>query len=389
MISNFIKPKARAKVREMIGRLSALGIAHAARAARGARAWTSPVQHAFDREEAFAPPAGASLGAWLSALDWDQVRSEVDRESRARVLIAGARGVGKTTLVRRLIGAPVEHPVPGQADGNAASNDAALHDTACDVEPHDCQIEELGLFDLLDVVARPASADDSPAYSLAAHALEAADLVVWLLDATVGMRSFEHAWICRVRSTGRPVLVALNKMDAAPDARAPQALARALACPVIGISAASGLNVMSELLPRMADASPQLNTALGREVPAWRPHAARRITERATVLSGLVGLEPVPLLDIPFQALLQLRLVMRLAAIYGEPSSDRYSRELLATLAGSAALRYAGQQLAKVVPLLGWAASGALAAGGTWVIGKAAEAYFENGRRLPLPRLRR
>jgi uncharacterized protein (DUF697 family) len=166
-------------------------------------------------------------------------------------------------------------------------------------------------------------------------------------------------------------------------------MARALACPVIGISAASGLNVMSELLPRMADASPQLNTALGREVPAWRPHAARRITERATVLSGLVGLEPVPLLDIPFQALLQLRLVMRLAAIYGEPSSDRYSRELLATLAGSAALRYAGQQLAKVVPLLGWAASGALAAGGTWVIGKAAEAYFENGRRLPLPRLRR
>ena len=176
----------------MIGRLSALGIAHAARAARGARAWTSPVQRAFDREEAFAPPAGASLGAWLSALDWDQVRSEVDRESRARVLIAGARGVGKTTLVRRLIGAPVEHPAASQAGDDAALHDGAPRDAACDVEPHDCQVEELGLFDLLDVVARPASADDSPAYSPAAHALEAADLVVWLLDATVGMRSLDR-----------------------------------------------------------------------------------------------------------------------------------------------------------------------------------------------------
>jgi len=46
------------------------------------------------------------------------------------------------------------------------------------------------------------------------------------------------------------------------------------------------------------------------------------------------------------------------------------------------ALRYLGQQLAKVIPLAGWAASGALAAGGTWAIGKAATGYFENGRHI-------
>lgn len=317
---------------------------------------------------------GLGLGAWLNALDWDSVRSEVDRESRARILIAGAVGVGKTTLLRRLIGLP-ESP---DADGAAAA--PASPDADADVLG--AQVESLGLFDLLDVHPGFTPREQDAGSLIVAQALDAADLVVWLLDATAGLRGFEREWICRLRSTGRPLLIAANKMDAAPDPAVPQALSRALACPVVGCSARDGLNVLEELLPRIADVSPQLNTALGREVPAWRPHAARRVTERAAILSGLVGIEPVPVLDLPFQALIQLRLVMRLAAIYGEPQADRYSRELLATLAGSAVLRYAGQQVAKAVPLVGWVASSALAAGGTWAIGKTAEAYFAHGRRL-------
>jgi uncharacterized protein (DUF697 family) len=158
---------------------------------------------------------------------------------------------------------------------------------------------------------------------------------------------------------------------------------------VLGISALGGTNVMSELLPRMVDACPTLNTALGRETPAWRHAAVLRVTKRAAMLSGLVGLEPVPLLDIPFQVLIQIRLVMRVAAIFDEPHGDRYSRELLATMVSGAAVRYAGQQLAKAIPLAGWVVSGAIAAGGTWLLGMAAETYFKNGRRLAPTQLSR
>ncbi len=301
------------------------------------------------------------LGAMLGTMDWDNVRSEVDRENQARITLAGAAGTGKRTLLHRLTGSGIN----------------ALRDA-------EETITQLGLFSIVDA---PQAHDAASFDPLAA--LTDADVVVWLLDATAGLRAFEHEWICRMRSSGRPLIVALNKIDVVPSATTAAACSVALAAPVIPISAGTGEGVLTALLPRVADTSPQLNTALGREVPAWRPHATQRVTERAALLSGLVGVEPVPLLDLPFQVMLQLRLVMRIAAIHGEPQSDRYSRELIATMVGGAALRYAGQQVAKTVPLLGWAASGALAAGGTWAIGKAAEAYFANGKRLPtLPALR-
>ncbi len=310
---------------------------------------------------ALGPVSG--IGALISTLDWDSVRAEVDREVRARIVVAGAPGAGKSTLVNCLRGAP------DAAEGLGAG----------------AGVEDLGLFTLVDVAPTDgADANDDPAIW---DAIQAADLVLWVLDGAAGMRAWEHEWISRVRGAGRPLLIALNKRDRVQDAAGIDRLKRTLACPVVCVAARDGLNVMEELLPRLADASPALNTALGREAPAWRPAAAQRATRRAALLSGLVGIEPLPLLDIPFQVLIALRLVLRIAAIYDEPHGDRYSRELLATMVGGVMLRYLGQQVAKLVPLFGWAVSGALAAGGAWVIGAAAERYFANGRRMPLPKL--
>jgi uncharacterized protein (DUF697 family) len=181
-------------------------------------------------------------------------------------------------------------------------------------------------------------------------------------------------------------LLVLNKCDAVRVRL--DDLSQQLAGPLLPISARTGEGIADKLLPAMVDACPTLTTALGREVPAWRSTAVQRASQRAAMLSGLAGVEPVPLLDLPFQMLIQLRLVLRVAAVYGEPVGDRYSRELLATLIGGAGLRYAGQQLAKAVPVVGWAASGALAAAGTYAIGKLARTYFEHGRRLPTPNLK-
>jgi uncharacterized protein (DUF697 family) len=183
------------------------------------------------------------------------------------------------------------------------------------------------------------------------------------------------------------MLVALNKIDQPEAGQAVEEARRNLACPVIGISAQNGEGLARDLLPRMVDVGPSLNTALGRESPVWRHMASRRATRRAALLCGLVGLEPVPFLDLPLQALLQARLVLRIAAIHDEPHDDRYSRELLAALIGGVGLRYAGQQLAKLVPVAGWLLSSALAAGGAWMIGLASEVYFAHGRRVPLPQL--
>lgn len=340
----------------------------------------APAQDGFDVPglSDAAHGGGLGLGAMLSALDWDHVRAEVDRESRARIAILGAPGAGKATLLSALTALHTLDAGTGEAADEApmpAREDDAEGGTPPRVADH-------GLFAIADV--------DEATFDAVAHdpAVEGADLIVWLLDGAVGLRRWEHEGICRLRAAGRPLLVALNKRDALAPGVSAEAIGRALACPVIAISARTGDEVLTGLLDRVASASANLETALGRELPAWRDVAARRATHRAAMLSGLVGLEPVPLLDIPFQVLIQLRLVLRLAAMCGEPLNDRYSRELIATLAGAVALRYGAQQVIKLVPLGGWLASGALAAGGTWAIGKLALSYFEHGRRIDLPRPR-
>jgi small GTP-binding protein len=303
------------------------------------------------------------LGAILSTLDWENVRGEVDRESRARIVLIGASGAGKSTLLNTLKGTLVSMPTGAVGPGD------------------DLRLEDYGLFAVVDVP------EHSPNGQLldgdtTALMLNGADLIVWVLDGLAGLRAWEHEWICRVRAMSRPLLLVLNKVDQIGNDQA-TTLSHLLAAPVIAISARDSDSVTTRLLPQIVDASPNLATALGREVPAWRRIAAQRVIRRSTALSGLVGIEPAPFLDIPFQVLIQLRLVLRLAAIYGEVVGDRYSRELIATAVSGVALRYVGQQVAKVVPIVGWFASGALAAGGTYTIGQIATEYFEHGREVP------
>jgi small GTP-binding protein len=306
---------------------------------------------------------GLGLGSILNALDWEHVREEVDRESRARIVLIGPAGAGKSTLLNHFKGFAVSPASPPRDNmGGAAS-------------------EDFGLFAVVDVPG-PEPGDGTAGFDATWLVLHNASLILWVMDGTAGMRTWEYEWISRVIATGKPVTLVLNKIDLAADAHAAEQLRRKVPCPVIPIAARDGTNVDAQLLPHIVDVSPQLNTALGREVPAWRRMAARRVTRRAIALSGMIGAEPVPLLDVPFQVLIQLQLVMRLAAIHGEPLGDRYSRELLATMVSGAGLRFLGQQLAKLIPLLGWAMSGVLAAGGTWAIGRVAAEYFERGRRV-------
>lgn len=330
-----------------------------------------------------APEQGLGFSTLFSALDWDHVKDEVDRESRARIVIVGAQGCGKSTLVQHLKGLDstrnsVRHSDEGidaEVGVDSAGGDAGV-------------VEDFGLFVLLTL-------HDVRVNREAAHAamdwlaMQHADLIVFVLDGDTGLRSWEAEQLARVRSMAKPLIVTMNKCDQLSDPQVVDQLSRQLAHPLVPIAARTGLNVTGKLLPCIVDACPHLTTALGREVPAWRTVAVDRATQRAAALSGLAGVEPVPLLDIPFQALIQMRLVLRIAAAYGVPVGDRYSRELIVTLIGSAGMRVLAQQLTKVVPVLGWAASGALAAAGTWTIGRVARAYFENGRHLAWPQRRR
>jgi uncharacterized protein (DUF697 family) len=141
-------------------------------------------------------------------------------------------------------------------------------------------------------------------------------------------------------------------------------------------------------MPRLVDEHPGLALALGRALPQYRRLAAEKIIRRAATMSVLAGFEPIPGIDIPVLLVGQVRLILRIAALYGEELTTATARELLATIAGGVAVRYLGEQAAKFIPGPGWVISAGFAAAGTYAIGQVALDYFESGKRLSVTEMR-
>src|SRR5207253_338523 len=96
---------------------------------------------------------------------------------------------------------------------------------------------------------------------------------------------------------------------------------------VIPISAKTGENIVEELIPVIIEASPEAALAIGRELPTYRCEAAQRIIRNATLVGLAAGLEPIPFIDIPILLGTQMRLVLRLAALYGKPIEDEDAKK--------------------------------------------------------------
>jgi len=333
------------------------------------------------------------VGSVLNALDWDHVRVEVEQEIQARIAIVGLRGVGKSSLLNHLRGWEVS------PTGDRGGEGPLTH-------------EDLGLFVLVDlpdqgpqVAVGPTAHNVFPMDILngcgevAWTTLAEADLIIFVLDggallrpqsaeqdgisSDLSLRMAEYQWFCRIRSLGRPLIVALNKVDllGARLEVVRAELERRLAVSVIPISAQEGMGIEGHLLPQMLDACPSLAVPLGREMPAVRRQAALCLIHQAALLSALRGLEPVPLLDVPIQLAAQMRLLLRLAALHGQLGRGDGGRKLLATVAGGLGLRLVAQQAAKLVPVLGWIVSGFLSGLSTWLLGWAAVACFDGSWR--------
>jgi uncharacterized protein (DUF697 family) len=113
------------------------------------------------------------------------------------------------------------------------------------------------------------------------------------------------------------------------------------------------------------------------------------VVRNSAVINSLVGAEPIPGLAIPFLLGIQARMVLRIAAIYGEPMGVEHAKTLVATIAGGLTLRYLAIAGAKFIPGPGWIVAGTLAGAGTWAIGRVAVQYFEHGKKLSPEEIRR
>ena len=317
------------------------------------------------------PTRLADVRNLFQALDWDRLSFQVEEEAHARLAIVGPVNSGKSTLFNLIKGRKVSavKAVPGTTKGLVT--------------------EEVGPFIMIDTPGFGEVGGVDRA-AVARSTAEQADVAVLVLDGASGLHQSDYDLYESLRAAHVPLIVALNKVDLIKRDLSDvlNDVERKLATTVVPISARTGAGVAERLIPAIVEAHPWMAVALGRALPAYRRQLSYRVIGSAAGLNAIIAAEPIPMLDIPVLLASQVRLVLRIAAIYGESLSVRHARELLTTIAGGVALRYLAAQLGKFVPGPGWLVGAAVTGLGTWAIGRVAMVYFEGGKQLTPRQLR-
>jgi small GTP-binding protein len=307
---------------------------------------------------------------FMKALSWKIAQEEVLERLNNTVVIVGLPNTGKSTLFNKLKGQNLS-PTSAQA-----GTTKTLMRT------------DFGPFTLVDTPGHLPDVMES--------GMAQASVIVFLIDSSQGLRAGDRELYEDIQKLDKPTIIVVNKVDELKGGESGDQFATEVAVAldtpgVIPVSARTGQNIAEELIPVMIDASPEAALAVGRELPAYRRVAAQRIIRDSTVLSLAAGLEPIPFIDIPILLGTQIRLVLRLAALYGEPMDKDdvkgHARELIATLAGGIGLRYLAEQAAKAIPFGGDFLAGAIAGAATWSIGQVALEYYEKEKQLSPKRL--
>lgn len=126
--------------------------------------------------------------------------------------------------------------------------------------------------------------------------------------------------------------------------------------------------------------SAQLEFARVTNARRAQAHLAGSLLKSFSAVCGVIGVQPIPLADMPILTTLQTLMVGMIVHTTGRPFSARLATEFLGALGFNIGiglvLREGARALVRVVPIWGNAVSGFVAGAGTYAIGKAAIAYF-------------
>lgn len=133
------------------------------------------------------------------------------------------------------------------------------------------------------------------------------------------------------------------------------------------------------LIPKVLNKIKGKEVALAAAVPAFKDEVARRIIGDTAKQNAIIGIAVfVPGADMPLLTVNQIKMVLRLSAVYNQELSVKRLYEILAVVGGGFAFREAARQTLSVIPVAGWAIKGGVAYGGTIAMGQLAKKYFED-----------
>lgn len=141
--------------------------------------------------------------------------------------------------------------------------------------------------------------------------------------------------------------------------------------------------VISRLGAWLSDALASKRLALAHNFAFMRRAVAEDAVRTTAWQNALVGaVTPIAGADMPIMTANQAKMLLQIAAAYGEPLGKERIKELLAVVGGGYLMRAVARQALTLVPVLGWAVKGAVGYTGTLAMGKTAVQYFEEGNDL-------
>lgn len=149
----------------------------------------------------------------------------------------------------------------------------------------------------------------------------------------------------------------------------------------IQLSTISETAVREEFAPKVVKALDEDHLVpLGKAYPVFRRAVCEEVIRKNARQNAVIGALPIPGADMPVMTANQARMVLHIAAAYGEELSMERARELVGVVAAGFGLRALARQLAKFIPLGGWAAAAVIGYAGTVAMGRATMLYFERGK---------
>jgi len=130
----------------------------------------------------------------------------------------------------------------------------------------------------------------------------------------------------------------------------------------------------------LADRVSAKRLALAANFAFTRRAVAEESVKATAFQNGIIGtVAIIPGTDMPLMTANQAKMVLQIAAAYGETLGAERIKELAVVVGGGFAFRSVARQALAFIPGFGWAVKGAIGYSGTLAMGYAAVEYFERG----------
>lgn len=130
----------------------------------------------------------------------------------------------------------------------------------------------------------------------------------------------------------------------------------------------------------IVDVFPDSRLAFAAAFPFVRRPLSLEAVQATAIQNAGIGLVVIlPGVDMPIMTLNQMKMLLQIAAAYGEPLTLARAKEMLAVVGGAFGCRAVARQLVSVFPGIGWAIKAGIGYGGTVAMGRVLIEYFECG----------